>query len=111
MKRKPEQVNILGTTYKVIYEKEAINVDIHKRYPYAGQTDYWTQTIRIHDDGTLANDSIFQTLVHEICHVISEVLHIEPLQQKHGESCNDDMDLVALGIADVLLRNGFVTFD
>lgn len=104
---KPQEVNILGITYKIIYVENASEVDVHKRESLLGQIDYWTRSIRILDDGRSEED-IFQVLMHEILHGVVDTLHLESLDIRKSDRAHDDLDLIALGLADVLRRNGWI---
>ena len=77
--KKPTEVNILGITYKIEYVNSVSDVDIHRRESLWGQIDYWTHSIRIYD-GDRSIESIWKTIV----------------------------ELLALGMADVLIRNGWL---
>ncbi len=102
---KPEQLCILGKVYKITYHTNPAEVDIFKRQSLWGQVDYWTRTIRVYDNGRHISD-IFETIIHEIIEAIKEELNIKSLQNNH-----DDLELLSIGLADTLLRNGFVKLD
>lgn len=102
----PAKVNILGMEYAIIYVHSPSEVDIFKRQSLWGQIDYWTRTIRIYDSGRKASD-LWQTLMHEIIHGISEHMKIEVLQ---GTANEKYVDLLATGIVDTLMRNGLIDF-
>jgi len=104
---KPETVNILGVNYAIKYEDNPVFVDMNKRESLWGQTDFWTRTIRIYDK-TRSFEDVFQTLLHEIIHVISEELHLKALQNYQNDDIHDSIDLLALGMADVMLRNEWI---
>jgi hypothetical protein len=100
---KPESVNILGTNYKITYCDKPSEVDIFKRDSLWGQLDYWTQTIRIHDNGS-GDDKVWQTLIHEILHGIAG-----PLKLKlNNEDMHNELDILATALFDVLNRNGWL---
>jgi hypothetical protein len=102
---KPGQVNILGVEYRIAYVDNPAEVDIHKRESLWGQIDYWTRTIRVYDNGRPTED-IWQTLLHEVLHGIAEALHLKALTDSAN---HDQLDLVALALADVLFRNGWLS--
>lgn len=102
---KPESINILGITYKVEYVDKPSDVDIFKRESLWGQIDYWTRTIRIYDNGRSIED-VWQSIFHEILHGISEALKLQSLSK---EEYHDELDILALAIIDVLVRNGWFT--
>lgn len=101
---KPLSVNILGTEYTIEYCNKPSEVDIYKRESLWGQIDYWTRTIRIYENDRI-NSDLWQTLIHEILHGIVVSLKIKELQGKENE---DKIDLLALGLTDVLFRNRFL---
>ena len=98
---KPDKVNILGIEYSITYCENPSEVDIHKRTALWGQIDYWTRTIRIYDSERPAED-IWQAIFHEIIHGIVELLHINALD---GTEHEDDIDILALALTDILFRN------
>ena len=102
---KPEKVNILGIEYKIIYVDNPVEVDIYKRDALWGQIDYWTRTIRIYDNGDKPLEDIWQALWHEVVHGIVDLLHIKSLEGKEKE---DDVDLLALALNDILFRNEWI---
>lgn len=104
---KPSKVNILGKPYQIIYVDNPSDVDIHKRESYWGQIDLWTSTIRIYDNETSA-ESLLHTLIHEILHGISVELK---LGMEDNDESHDKLDLLALGISDFLVRNGWLKDD
>lgn len=97
---KPDKVNILGKVYSVSYVDSPSEVDLYKRESLWGQTDYWTQSIRVYDNGR-SEEEILHTLLHEILHVICWALKL----RLNDEPNHDELDLVALGLTDVILRN------
>lgn len=100
----PTNINILGVRYSVQYVTNPAEVDIYKRESLWGQIDYWTRTIRIYANGRQDAD-IWQTLLHEILHGIAGQLHLTVLEDKAN---HDDLDILALALADVLIRNGWL---
>jgi hypothetical protein len=105
MQTKPKTVNICGITYSVTYVDRPSDVDVQKRYSLLGQTDYWTRTIRIYDDGKLSSAHLWQVLLHEILHAIGYDLHIEMLRD---EKNHDQLDLIATALMDTFVRNGWL---
>jgi hypothetical protein len=104
MTKLPDSVNILGLTYSVEYVDNPADVDIWKRQSLWGQVDYWTRSIRIYRN-QLPPDDMWQTLLHECLHVIAKALHLESLT---NEDNHDDLDILALALADMLMRNGWL---
>ena len=103
---KPTSVNILGVDYSITYVDSPSDVDIYKRESAWGQIDYWTRSIRIYDNGRSAQD-IAHSLLHEVLHGIAEALKLSLRQADQ----HDDLDLLALALADVMHRNGWWSVD
>jgi len=99
----PKTVNILGIKYTIEYCDNPADVDINKREAFWGQIDYWTRTIRIYRKD-LAPEDIWQNLFHEIIHGIVAALHLKSLKADDDKN-HDELDLLALGLTDVLIRN------
>ena len=100
---KPQKINILGVKYSITYVDNPSEVDIYKRSSLWGQTDFWTRTIRVYDNGRSMED-IFQTVLHEVLHSVSEMLKLE----LRKEARHDELDLIALALTDVFFRNGWL---
>ena len=103
--KKPTEVNILGMPYKINYVDSVSDVDIHRRESLWGQIDYWTHSIRIYDGGR-SIESIWKTIFHEVIHGITSHLKIKVIRD--AENYEDIVELLALGMADVLIRNGWL---
>ena len=102
MTNKPAKVNIMGIDYKIEYVDKPSEVDIHKRESLWGQIDYWTRTIRVYDNGRTVED-LWHTIFHEVLHGIVEALKLKGLSDD-----NDQIDLIALALTDVLFRNDWI---
>lgn len=105
--RRPKKVDILGTSYSVEYCEKPSDVDLYKRESLWGQVDYWTRSIRIYDHER-SDPDVWQTLLHEVLHAIATDLHLKVLGNKEN---HDELDLVALALIDILLRNGWLKWD
>lgn len=103
MKRRPEEIIILGLHYTIEYVDRPSDVDINKRESLWGQIDYWTRSIRVYDNGRRDED-VWETILHEVIHAIADVL-------KLGDIGEDETALLSLGLADVLFRNGIISLD
>jgi hypothetical protein len=103
---RPTVVNILGVDYRIEYVDNPAEVDIFRRTSLWGQVDYWTRTIRIYANNRPEAD-IWETLIHEVLHAISESLHIKINGNKLDDT-GDAIDLIALGLTDVLFRNDWI---
>ena len=101
---KPEKVNILGVEYTITYVDNPSDVDIFKRESYWGQIDYWTRTIRVYDNGTRPKEDVFQTILHEVLHGIGESLKMNINKSENHE----ELDILALALTDVLVRNDWI---
>lgn len=101
---KPQTVNILGKPYTITYVDNPAEVDLYRRQALWGQIDYWTRTIRVYDNQRTAAD-VWETILHEVLHGIASELDIKALK---GDDCEHIIGLLALALADVFLRNGWV---
>jgi hypothetical protein len=104
---KPDEVVILGIPFSITYYEKASDVGLDGRTVVAGSIDYWTNSIKIHDDGQPLED-IWQTLWHEIIHGIVKLLHISSLQDAEDNVIHDDIDILALALSDLLFRNEWI---
>lgn len=102
---KPNSINILGREYRVIYCEKPSDVDIYGRSSLWGQVDFWTRTIRVYDNGRTEID-LLQTLLHESLHAITTDLNITEITKDSNEE--EIIDLLALALADMLTRNGWI---
>lgn len=100
---RPESINILGKTYSVTYVDKPSDVDIHNHASLWGQVDHWTHSIRVYAPSGFSQGEILDTLLHEILHVISQELNLKALKDNH-----DDLGLIAMALADTILRNGWL---
>ena len=106
---KPDSVNILGKIYQITYCDKPSDVDIFRRESIWGQVDYWTHTIRIYN-GAEYSESVIHTLLHEILHVITWELDIKSIDSKDDDG-HDQLDRLALALADFLNRNKWLKTD
>lgn len=95
----PDEVDVIGTRYRITYCDNPADVDLYKRQSLWGQIDYWTRTIRVYHNGRPPQD-VWQTLMHELIHAIVSSLHMSALKDNE-----DEVDLLALALVDVLVRN------
>lgn len=99
-------ITILGIDYRVLEVDRVAAVDVNESAALSGQIDFRARTIRVHVGDRQAAD-VLRTLIHEVMHGIAEALQLETFG--HGEltdQAHKDLDLMALGLTDVLLRNG-----
>ena len=104
MDMKPSSVNIFGREYKIEYVDRPSDVDIYKRESLWGQIDYWTRTIRIYDNGRNLED-IFETIIHEVLHGISEEMELGAFKDNGGHK---ELTILATALSDVLIRNKWI---
>lgn len=103
--RKPTQVNILGCTYKIEYVDKPSEVDVFKRDSLWGQCDYWTRTIRVYETSRPIED-IWNTIIHETLHAICNALKLDDINKDEKM-----ISLLATGLADTFIRNGWFVVD
>lgn len=101
---KPTKVIILGKVYDITYTDKPSEVDIFKRESLWGQIDMWTRSIRIYCNNSSEED-LWHSILHEILHGIAEELHLRELIKEEN---HDQLDLLALALADVMFRNGWM---
>ena len=106
---KPERINILGSVYSIEYCNRPSDVDLFKRESLFGQTDYWTQTIRIYDNGRSIQD-IWKTIIHEVLHIIGECMKLDILDKggMKDERKHEELDMLAVALADTFFRNNLI---
>lgn len=102
----PDSINVLGKKYQVTYVDKPSEVDINGRESLWGQIDYWTRTIRIYKNNRQDED-VWHSILHEILHGIVTELKVKSLYGNDRQQ-HDDLDLIALAIADVLFRNDWM---
>ena len=98
---RPDSVNILGKQYSIEYKDTPSDVDLFRREALWGQIDYWTRTIRIYSGRN--TEDVLETVMHEVVHGI-----LRELRMNKWCDDEDNVALLALGLADVLARNGWV---
>lgn len=106
---RPTSIVILGHKYEISYLENVADVDIYRREALFGQMDPWTRTIRIYVKDRKETD-IIQTLIHEILHGIEDVLKLKCFKDDRGNE-SEELDLLASGLMDTLLRNHLLWFD
>jgi hypothetical protein len=109
MNGKPESLNILGITYKITYCDNPSEVDLYKRESCWGEIDYWTRSIRIYDNGRSVQD-IWKTIIHEVLHGIGEAMKLDILDkgEDKDKDKHEELDILALALADTLFRNDLI---
>jgi len=101
----PREMIVLGIPYQIEYCDNPADVDREKQEARWGEVDYWTRTIRIYEGKRPLTD-IWRTLFHELLHAIDQQLHLELFVKRE-----DQMDSLALGILDTLVRNGWLVLE
>jgi hypothetical protein len=99
---RPESVEIFSKQYQIEYCERPSDVDKEGRESLWGQIDHWTHSIRIYAPDGFSNAEIWDSLIHEILHVLAEEFKLD--LKEHEEQ----VSLLALGLADVLIRNGWL---
>jgi len=103
---RPATVNILGKHFSIQYVDRPSDVDIHGRKSLWGQCDHWTHSIRVYAPPNFSHVEIWDTILHEVIHVLVAELRIKPLEDQ-----DDAVGLLALGVADTLFRNGWISLE
>ena len=98
---RPDSVIILGKRYEITYTDKPSDVDIYQRRSLWGQIDLWTRTIRVYDNRRSIED-LWETILHEVLHGIVIELNIKALD---GDSHEDDIDILALALMNVMFSN------
>lgn len=107
---KPTSINILGIVYKVEYVDKPSDVDIHRRESLWAQIDYWSRSIRVYDGEERPIQDTWVSILHEVLHGIASELKLEKsLGEK--EEMEETVDLLALALVDVLVRNGWMEIE
>lgn len=108
---KLEKVVIAGITYDVNYFEDIESVSTDKSRPYRyGELNYWERKIRLLDNKVKKEDDnfVFRNFMHEALHVLADALNISCLE---GEENHSDLDTLATGLADMLVRNNMLRKD
>lgn len=100
---KPTNINILGTNYKILYFQNMLDVCPYKQEKLWGFIDYAHTQIRIYDNGQDIGQ-IYKTLWHEILHGIANDLNLDINKEEN----HNQLDTLAMAIADTLMRNDFL---
>jgi len=100
----PKSVNILGSTYKILYCQSPSEVDHQRRESLFGQIDYWSSTIRIYAGPEITEEKLWQTLIHEVLHAIGQSLNL----QLNNEDHHEELDVLAITLYDTFSRNGWL---
>ena len=105
---KPKSLNILGIPHSVIYCGKPSEVDPLGREPLLGCCDELKREMRIYDADKI--EDTWTTILHESLHAIAGLLRLECLSAESQRS-HDELDLLALALADMLFRNGLIKLD
>ena len=74
----PKKLIILSVEWDIIYHNNSYEVDLNKQQKYWGQTDFETNEIRVFKGGK-KKEAIWNTLFHEILHIIFDQLDIDSI--------------------------------
>ena len=102
---KPDSINILGKNYSVTYVSKPSDVDIHNYESLWGQIDFWTHSIRVYAPDGFSEEAIIETILHELLHVLAVRLKLTSFDNPDN---HDELGLVAMGLADTFVRNGWL---
>jgi len=102
---KPDSINILGKHYSVTYVDKPSGVDIHNHESLWGQIDPWTHSIRIYAPDNFSEEEILDTILHEVLHVLGTKLRLNSFNDNDN---HDELSLLAMGLADTFIRNGWL---
>ena len=108
-KVRPSKISVMGVNYDIEYVENMLDADIDRRRELLGQIDYNTRTIRLYTKNEKKPNGdgyTFHLLVHEMIHAISLNAGFNFLMGDEGEPI---VDLLAIVLADTLVRNGMVS--
>ena len=98
----PESINIMGVPIKIVYLKNAIDVDPAQKEATLGAADFLKQEIRVWDGGS--PEITWQTIFHEVLHIIGDIAKLKLLRVDSFDKHNE-LDCLANVLADTLIRN------
>ena len=96
---RPQTVNIFSKEYQIIYCKKPSDVDAAGHQSLWGQVDHWAHLIRIYAPKNFSSGEVWDSILHEVMHAI-----VHELKLKISDE-GEQVSLLAMGLADVLLRN------
>lgn len=99
----PSEVEILGVPYTIEYSKTPIALEDEQAV--VGFIDFENRVLKIYDDGNV--EGILIRILHEVLHGIGNLMHVPLLI---NEETDDDADRIALALAGVLIKNGWLRY-
>ena len=100
----PPEITLFSKPYKITYFKSLGDVDTEKMCYSYGEISLRNASIRIYSESPTERDH-YQILVHELLHAVADELNID-----FKEDCEEKIiDNLALGIADILVGNGYTS--
>jgi len=95
----PTTLNINGYIYKIKYtdDMRTVSDDGEKCFGYI---DSYNKEITVYKDG-----HEMQTILHEVFHALSEILHLKCFDGKKGHK---ELDILSSAVMDFLIRNNIV---
>lgn len=93
----PKKVIATSTEYEVLYFNDAYQVDPNKREERYGTVHFDNAQIRLYKK----HKQLFKTFMHEVLHVIN---HEYGIGWFNDERFDQDLDRIAVGLTDVLVR-------
>ena len=106
---KPEILNIMGVPFKIIYCKNAIDVDPAKDIELLGNSSIKKQEIRIFEGNS--PEFMWQTIIHEVLHMIGDMTKMNILNTTTSsawEQNHKDLECLANILSDFLIRNELI---
>lgn len=81
----PKKLIILSVEWDIVYHNNSYEVDLNKQQKYWGQTDFETNKISVFKGGK-KKEAIWNTLFHEILHIIFDQLDIDSILGSREEN-------------------------
>ena len=100
----PSEITLFSKPYKITYFKSLGDVDTEKMCYSYGEISLRNASIRIYSKSPTERDH-YQILAHEFLHAITDELSID-FKEDSEEKIIDNL---ALGIADILVGNGYTS--
>lgn len=104
--KKPKNVNILGKVYTIEYVEKPMKEEETDDHVALGRISYVDRKIFIYDRNRGLTD-LWDTILHEVLHgVVTEMV----IRSFESDETHDDLDRLAIGLSDTLIRNGWLKF-
>lgn len=106
-KQLPSKIKILDQIFDIIYVEKISEVDGEGIKSVLGQADLIDHKIRIYKPKGYSGSEVWNTIFHEMIHVICEVLKIEEIIEKDDKSQERIVNLLATGLNTTMIDNKF----